>query len=157
MQLATNKERPFYHEIRSGQLCLLAEAVCKKPQTKQCTTPSCRSRWTKGWGCRPCGCPVLTPRVSCQSSCPPYVCHESGEWAITHQSCNGVWERLVNSPPGPGYTDILPKCGLHCPADQSAFFLAVISGDFGILLPPPWVAFPLVHEHLSILFNCSQR
>lgn len=33
--MATNKERPFYHEIRSGQLCLLAEAVCKKPQTNK--------------------------------------------------------------------------------------------------------------------------
>lgn len=55
------------------------------------------------------------------------------------------WTRLSTCPIKP----------FHCPADQSALFLATVAGDFGILMPPPWVAFPLVHTQLSIFFNCS--
>lgn len=103
---------------------------------------------TKSWGCQPYGTLVLAPGVrNCSQSC---LCL-SWVWKMNSSELKGIQKRPANSPSRPGHGRVLPKCGLHCPADQPALFLAFISGNFEILLTPPF-AFPVVYERALVHF-----
>lgn len=149
--MATNKERSFWHRASA-----LPAGCGSLKKTKQNNQPryyfKLQMEMKERLGLQALG--VSCINSTCYLSVLTLVCvsHEPGEWTLTHQSCK-------NSLPGPGCTHILPK---HGPADQSPSVLQRFRASLNLWrfrgpAPSPWVDFPLVCEHLSMLFDCSQK